>query len=544
MTELKTDRDLLREYAQSASTPAFQSLVQRHIDLVFATALRGVSDAATAQELTQNVFITLAQKATWLQGETSLAGWLHKTALLEVRHWWRGEFRRQRREQTAAELGTTMNTEDSLLKAMSGELDEALLSLNSADRQALMLRYFEDRTHREIAALLGAREDAVRMRINKALERLTGIFRKRGYAVPAVATTAAVLGASAKAAPAGLATLAANSALTAGNAAAATGFKLTLAKLMGLTKTQTALVAAVIVAAPVAWEWNASRASSNEFTAVQSKLEAVRGEEEKSSADLAGLRSQSAQLDATLADAAANESRYPAAAQKLDALRSGARDLLAGGSNRWPDALPYMRVHKSTVKSLDILHKPPMTFSPSGTINPAALDLFGITPEEKALAEQALADYLHGVDSLSDASAYETNVPATQPGRQTMTVVIPPLGQPLKDLATDTATQLTSTLGTDREQMLFGDWAQGGIQPFAPGNLWKISELPQFLTVWIDPPAADGTRNFGAGRDCPNGGGGMSGEGPWSLGDIPGAIRDKYFNPWLTQNGVDSSIHK
>src|SRR6266850_7728641 len=101
MAELKTDRELLTEYAEHGSESAFQALVERHLDVVFATALRGLNDTGAAQEITQNVFITLARKAAWLQGEVSIAGWLHKTAVLEVRRWWRGELRRRRREQTA-----------------------------------------------------------------------------------------------------------------------------------------------------------------------------------------------------------------------------------------------------------------------------------------------------------------------------------------------------------------------------------------------------------------------------------------------------------
>src|SRR2546423_9748405 len=103
MAALKTDRELLTQFAAHGSESAFQELVQRHVDVVFATALRGLSDAGAAEEITQNVFITLARKAAWLRGETSVIGWLHKTALFEVRCWWRGELRRQRREKTAVE---------------------------------------------------------------------------------------------------------------------------------------------------------------------------------------------------------------------------------------------------------------------------------------------------------------------------------------------------------------------------------------------------------------------------------------------------------
>src|SRR4051794_12716601 len=108
MTESLSDQELLRAFTERRSESAFGALVQRHADLVFATARRQVSEAAAAQEVTQDVFIALARKAAWLRGEASLTGWLYKTTLLQARQWWRGESRRRQREQTAAELNTTM----------------------------------------------------------------------------------------------------------------------------------------------------------------------------------------------------------------------------------------------------------------------------------------------------------------------------------------------------------------------------------------------------------------------------------------------------
>ena len=210
---------------QAGEQSAFEMLVRRHVDLVFATAHRGLNDAGAAQEITQNVFIALARKAAWLRGETNLAAWLHKTTVLEVRQWWRGELRRQNREQAAIELGTVMKDNDSLLKALAGELDEGLLELGQPERQVLILRYFEGCSHREIGELVGAREDAVRMRIVKALFRLTQFFRHRCYAVPMVATTATVLGVTAQTAP-GLAAVAANSAFASAGSGALTGINL------------------------------------------------------------------------------------------------------------------------------------------------------------------------------------------------------------------------------------------------------------------------------------------------------------------------------
>ena len=62
MIEPMTDRELLRAYSEQRSESAFKSLGSRHADLVYATALRGLSDAQAAEEVTQNVLIMLARR--------------------------------------------------------------------------------------------------------------------------------------------------------------------------------------------------------------------------------------------------------------------------------------------------------------------------------------------------------------------------------------------------------------------------------------------------------------------------------------------------
>lgn len=540
MAELKTDRQLLREYAREGSESAFAQLVQRHLDLVFGTALRGVKDERVAQEVAQNVFVALARKAAWLGGESSMAGWLHKTALLEVRQHWRGELRRQRREQTAHELGTLMKDDDSLLKALSDELDEGLLELRESERHALMLRYFEGRSHREIGVLLGAREDAVRMRIDKAVGRLTRFFRRRGYAVPAAATTVSVLGAAAKASPAGLATVATKSALAAGGGAAAGGFHLFLVKLMALTKTQTAILCLAMAAAPIAWECHSNRVSRVAARSSHARLAAVQQQDGQLSAEMDQLREESIRLDGALADAEANRVRYERAAEKLETMKGRIRGLLTDANYRWPGDLPYVRVSKETVKSLKLLNTVPGTFGSSGKITEQAQELLGITAEEKAPAEQALANYWNGVENLIAANAYETNSTATTTGRLTKTVLVPPLGQALKDMGEQTRQQLVDVLGSEREQLLFGDWSKGGIQLFWPGNLWKISEVSQTFTGWIDPHATGTAPRCGAAWSEANGGG-MSSDSQMGFGLMPREIQDRFFVPWLSQNGITIS---
>ncbi|MEI7935123.1 MAG: sigma-70 family RNA polymerase sigma factor [Verrucomicrobiota bacterium] len=514
MVELKTDRELLRDYAEGRNEHAFTMLVQRHLDLVFSTALRGLGNVQAAQEITQNVFIALARKAAWLRGETSLSGWLHKTTLLEVRRWWRGELRRQRHEQTAIELGTVMNNEDTLLKALAGELDEGLLELRETDRQALMLRYFEGRTHREIGQLLGAREDAVRMRIDKALGRLTRFFRRRGYAVPTVATTVTLLGAVVIPAPAGFAMVAARSALAAGGSGAATGLKLLLSRLLGLSRAQTSFLCLAIAAGPGTWEWNVKRVCLARAALAQSQLEVVREAAAQSAADLGQLRAESARLEVSVAEAEKDSARYGEAARKLEALKRQVRDLLAGTGSPWPTNLPYVRVPKAIIRSLDPHYRP------MGRISELALELYGITAQEKAPAEQAVARYFQGVYDLMAATAYETTVSNRQPVRLVKVVTLAPPEQPLQALGEQTGLQLADVLGGEREKLLFDGGSKKSVQT---------------ITCSVEPSSTNG----GAPR-CEFTravvGGGTLLNNPYVK--IPEPILERFFYPWLDQLGV------
>src|SRR5882672_11550910 len=138
MNERRQDFGLLREFARKGDQAAFAAIVRRHVNLVYGTALRKLEDPGAAEEVAQNVFAALARKAWRFAPDNSLPAWLYRTTLLEAEAWLRGELRRRRREQTAAELNTTMKNPDeqTALHALVPLLDEALLALHEKDRTA------------------------------------------------------------------------------------------------------------------------------------------------------------------------------------------------------------------------------------------------------------------------------------------------------------------------------------------------------------------------------------------------------------------------
>ncbi|MCW5559823.1 MAG: sigma-70 family RNA polymerase sigma factor, partial [Verrucomicrobiae bacterium] len=256
MESAAPDRELVSAYAREGSEAAFRALVARHVNLVFAAAFRQTGDSGVAEEITQNVFVALARKAPRLAGHETLAGWLHRTAILESKARIRAELRRQRRETVAAAMAALQHEGEAppLADELTPLLDEGLLHLREPDRLALVLRFLEERSLREVGSLLGVDEDAARKRVSRALDRLADFFRARGFAVPSAAGSA-LLTHAVKAAPAGLAASASSAGLAAGGAAG--GLNLVLLQLMALTKTQTAIVCALLSAVPLGWQWRA-----------------------------------------------------------------------------------------------------------------------------------------------------------------------------------------------------------------------------------------------------------------------------------------------
>src|SRR5205809_4745556 len=195
MSDRCQDFELLQRFTRDGEQSAFAGLVGRHLDLVFATALRKVEDAGAAQEVAQNVFAVLARKAWQFAPDDSLPAWLHKAALLESKSWLRGEMGRRRREETAAELGTTMKIPEDqpAFNALVPMLDDALLSLREKDRTALLLRFYEKQSLRDVGTAFGVSEDTARKRVQSSLEKLSEFFKRRGFKTATVAATAAAL---------------------------------------------------------------------------------------------------------------------------------------------------------------------------------------------------------------------------------------------------------------------------------------------------------------------------------------------------------------
>jgi len=237
------DMDLVREFAKSGSEAAFATLARRHVNLVYSAALRRLGNATEAEEVAQNVFIILAKKARSLRRGTILSGWLYQTAQFAAANYQRAAVRRQHREQAAFMQFTEQSDPLASWDQVSPLLEEAMARLSQKERDAIVLRFFENRTVREVAVALGLREAAAQKRVNRATGNLRDFFLRRGIPISTAVLLASIGTHAVQAAPVELVS---KIAATAGmKIATGGGSTLTLKgalKIMAMTKVKTAIV--------------------------------------------------------------------------------------------------------------------------------------------------------------------------------------------------------------------------------------------------------------------------------------------------------------
>ena len=353
---MSTDKELLLSYAEDGSEGAFTELVERYVKLVYSAAIReSQGDSNEAQDLTQAVFTGLARNAKRLAGHPALAGWLYTSVRFTAANLRRAAQRRLQREHTAYVMNQEPNPDppEPLWRQVRPVLDDAMHELNQDDRTVVVLRFFEERSLKDVGEALGLNENAARMRVERTLEKLQGLLAKRGINSTAGGLAAVLTAGMFVSVPSGLAASVASAALA--GAATTTSTAITLLQVLTMTKIQTAIVGAVLVGAVALPVWQQTRLGrlSEENRQLQTQvgeLAALKTEVarlqtiEKSKGELERLRASDAQLRTELAGLRGRLSALKRnEAQSLLGKRPGdqAQDE-AGGTNQFGSAMSEM----------------------------------------------------------------------------------------------------------------------------------------------------------------------------------------------------------
>jgi RNA polymerase sigma factor (sigma-70 family) len=312
------DAELLHRYVGQRAEAAFAELVHRHLRLVYGTALRRTNgDSHLAEEVAQEVFADLARHAPALQNHPVLGGWLYVTTRHAAASAMRAEQRRKAREEKAH----AMRQDEALPAAenwdsLRPELDSLLDELDGRERDIVLLRFFDEQPFAEIGAALRISEDAARMRVERALDKLRTLLARRGVTSTTAALGLALTARAAVTVPSGLATT-----LSAQSLALASGVGGAVS--LGSLMTTKSIIAAGIVAAIgiglgiflrdreivggriLVSTPAAPPALMSELDSLQRSNRSLRAESERLSSEIARLSAANAELTAQVAAAAA-----------------------------------------------------------------------------------------------------------------------------------------------------------------------------------------------------------------------------------------------
>lgn len=155
------------EAAARGDRPAFERLYHAHLQRVFSVCMRMVSDAATAEEITQDVFVRVWQKLPTFRGDSLVSTWLHRLTVNVVLT--------NRKAQSAGKNRAV--SDDEAIEGTAGrrafvgerlDLDAAIAKLPRGARQVFVLHDVEGFTHEEIGEQMGISAGGSKAQLHRA----------------------------------------------------------------------------------------------------------------------------------------------------------------------------------------------------------------------------------------------------------------------------------------------------------------------------------------------------------------------------------------
>lgn len=158
---------------------ALNEIYDQFSSFVYGLALRVIGDARAAEDVSQDVFVTVWERPGAFDPDRgSLRTWLgtlaHRRAVDHVR---REEARRRRAIKDAARPVSTPDVEEMALALVTAErVRSALDTLPDEQRRAIHLAYFGGKTYRQVAEVLGIPEGTAKSRLRLGLRRIADVL--------------------------------------------------------------------------------------------------------------------------------------------------------------------------------------------------------------------------------------------------------------------------------------------------------------------------------------------------------------------------------
>jgi hypothetical protein len=351
---------------------------------------------------------------------------------------------------------TTMNATANDWTHIEPLLDDAMAALDETDRSAVLLRYFENKSLREVGEALGASDDAAQKRVSRAVERLREFFSKRNVTIGASGLAVLISANAVQSAPLGLAATISAAAILAGTAVH-TSTVIAATKAIAMTTLQKTVITtalAVIAGAGIYEARQASQLREQNQTLQQQQaplaeqIQQLQRERDDATNRLAGLR-----------DELAKGKKNPSEVLKLRGEVGALRQEKAAAASQ--SAVSKLTANPETRKAMRAQQKIAM----SRVYSDLAKSL-KLTPEQTGQFNDLLADHVMDNVDLITQALHDDKSPAE-------------VGQIFS--ASDTAFQ-------GKLQALLGDDALTQYQDYTK-NLGSTLTVAQFVDSLTGDPA-------------------------------------------------------
>jgi len=170
-----SDEQLIREIT-AGNDAAFKTLMERYQQQVFRTVMGFVHTKEDAEDVTQEVFISVYRSLHTFQGESEFSTWLYRITVNMSLNFLRSN-RKKRLLESLEALFTLRSDEKTPLEELeSAERDrrirKAIDSLPEKQRMAFILSRYEELPQKKIAAVMNRSEGAVEQLLQRAKENL------------------------------------------------------------------------------------------------------------------------------------------------------------------------------------------------------------------------------------------------------------------------------------------------------------------------------------------------------------------------------------
>ena len=169
--------ELLMAAYRGGDQAAFRKLFDRFAPRILGAALRRGLSPADANDAVQQTFVHVHQSRKEFKSGALVRPWIYTIAFNVMRDYGRrlsSQKRLMERFKVESEVASAGSTSEP--EGQRSVLQSALNLLSPAQREVLVLHYFEDMSFGDIARMIGRREGAVRVRAHRGYEKLRSLL--------------------------------------------------------------------------------------------------------------------------------------------------------------------------------------------------------------------------------------------------------------------------------------------------------------------------------------------------------------------------------